>query len=1213
MTKAVFTSFDCPGNEFWRALAADSALPQERARFEQHLGSCAACRQRLDQPDALSEPLLATARQVGDPTAAPIDPTLVQVLERLHETRSPMRAVPEESADLYFLRPSEDPHVLGMLGDYEVQEVIGQGGMGVVLKAFEPALHRLVAIKVMAAAVAGSVTARQRFTREARAAAAVCHEHVVPVHGVHEQDGLPYLVMQYVAGESLQERLDRAGPLELPEIVRIGLQTASGLAAAHAQGLIHRDIKPANLLLENGLAKVKITDFGLARTTDEVGLTQNGVVAGTPEYMAPEQAAAQPIDHRADLFSLGSVLYAMCAGRPPFRGATAMAVLFQVGHETPTPLRAINPDVPVWLESLVQRLLAKDPADRIQSAAEVASLLEGYLAHLRQPLTVPAPSLPPSANGARIAGASGAVIFRRFAWAVALGLLAAVGFGTTLTVHGLIRAGGGAVPVKQPAKDVAAAPEATVDENVWALAFSPDSKRLVTAGGRRTSPGQLQIWDVGTRKPLVTRRASPGVRSVAFSPDGLILATGHWEGDIKLRDPVTGKPLKTLAGHDSGANALAFSADNTLLASAGLDKTVKLWDVPAGTERREFTGHDGMVLSVAFFHNRRAVVSGSWDRTARIWDLDAGVQRLALRTHRHVVEAVAVSPDDKVLATGSWDQTIKLWDAETGKETGMLRQNGGNVQALAFSPDGRLLASAGSDGRLRVWDVPLRNPLLDVPRHQGLAWTVAFSPDGKLLATGGTDKTAQLFDVAAWQDLATLSTADGEAIPDVPETSDAPVAADADGSPAKGARTWLWAAALAGLLLMSSLLVIWLVQRRRRPARSLADAEPAPAIGVTAPAPARSGPSKRSRLGRGMRRRHVIAAMVFLMGVGLGVWFVPWMSGGGVLKQAPPGNEIEKQPEPASAELRKLLARDFRGRPLPSDLTPFDPLTDHFIKAEAQGLRITLPRDRTTMDSGGLSMAVAVGGDFEITTGVEILNADVPGSPRRYGVGVLMSLNEKVRIGRLVRAQGQQVITWDRWATIDGGQRFLCGAAPGTGNVGRLCFKRSNNVVHFLWAPGLEGDKFEEVHQCVLDIPEVTEIRWELSSAVDEGRSGALDVRLLDLTIRSSTAPAEPVVAADEEPAARSNEWLLAAAIAAAMVVLIALVTSLFVHHRRRARAPLNNAGAATAANVEAAPTPVVFACSGCGRRLKARAALAGKKTKCPQCGQVMVVPADLT
>jgi hypothetical protein len=307
-------------------------------------------------------------------------------------------AIPSSSGeplDLYFLTPSLDPELLGTLDGYEVREVIGEGGMGIVLQAFEPALHRPVAIKVLAPALAGSATARRRFTREAQAAAAVCHEHIVAVHGVHETQGLPYLVMQYIPGESLQARLDRVGPLGVLEVVRIGMQTASGLAAAHAQGLIHRDIKPANLLLENGLARVKITDFGLARMADDVALTQPGVVAGTPEYMAPEQARGESVDHRADLFSLGSVLYAMTTGRPPFRGSTTVAVLRQVSDQEPRPLRELNPDIPEWLEALIRRLMIKNPELRIQSAAEVAVLLEGYLAHLQQPTTRSLPELAP--------------------------------------------------------------------------------------------------------------------------------------------------------------------------------------------------------------------------------------------------------------------------------------------------------------------------------------------------------------------------------------------------------------------------------------------------------------------------------------------------------------------------------------------------------------------------------------------------------------------------------------------------------------------------------------------------------------------------------------------------------------------------------------------------------------------------------------------------
>jgi hypothetical protein len=270
-----------------------------------------------------------------------------------------------------------------------------------VLRGFDEKLHRVVAIKVMVAQLATSAAARRRFAREAQAAAAVSHDHVVTIHAVEEASGLPYLVMQYVAGMSLQERLESRGPLQLHEILRIGMQAASGLAAAHAQGLIHRDIKPANILLENGVERVKITDFGLARAVDDASVTQSGVVAGTPQYMAPKQARGESVDPRADLFSLGSVLYAMCTGRAPFRAYGTMAVLKRVCEERPSPIRQTNPDVPEWLVAIIEKLHAKDPAERYQSAAEVAEVLGQHLAHVQNPSVVP---LPPVARPARARG-----------------------------------------------------------------------------------------------------------------------------------------------------------------------------------------------------------------------------------------------------------------------------------------------------------------------------------------------------------------------------------------------------------------------------------------------------------------------------------------------------------------------------------------------------------------------------------------------------------------------------------------------------------------------------------------------------------------------------------------------------------------------------------------------------------------------------------------
>ncbi len=314
-----------------------------------------------------------------------------------------------------FLSPSKQPGSLGKLGHYEVQEVIGSGGMGIVLGAFDERLHRMVAIKVMAPPLATSVAARKRFLREARAAAAVSHDHIVTIHAVEESGDLPYLVMQYVAGMSLQQRIDRDGPMAVHEILRIGMQAAAALAAAHAQGLIHRDIKPANILLENGVERVKITDFGLARAAADASISQSGIIAGTPQYMAPEQARGEALDSRTDLFSLGSVLYAMCTGRAPFRAVSSVAVLKRVCDESPSPIQEANADIPDWLVALIDKLQAKQPQDRYQSAAEVAELMGQRLAQLQNSTVFPSPVH--VASGGRQPSHSAARPKRR--WAIA--------------------------------------------------------------------------------------------------------------------------------------------------------------------------------------------------------------------------------------------------------------------------------------------------------------------------------------------------------------------------------------------------------------------------------------------------------------------------------------------------------------------------------------------------------------------------------------------------------------------------------------------------------------------------------------------------------------------------------------------------------------------------------------------------------------------------
>jgi eukaryotic-like serine/threonine-protein kinase len=297
----------------------------------------------------------------------------------------PSDSTPLEDQVLKLLHAPNHPELLGRLGRYDIERMIGSGGMGVVLKAHDSDLNRPIAIKLLAPHLSHVGAARERFAREGRAAAAVVHEHVVAIYNVEAAGALPFLVMQYVPGRSLQARVDEDGPLSVEEILRIGMQAATGLAAAHAQGLVHRDVKPSNILLEDTVERAVLTDFGLARAMDDASLTQTGFVAGTPHYMSPEQATGGEIDARSDLFSLGAVLYFMATGHPPFRASGALAVLHRICREKHRPVRQCNKDVPDELANLIDRLLEKKPSRRLASAEDVrlrmASLLSQAQRH----------------------------------------------------------------------------------------------------------------------------------------------------------------------------------------------------------------------------------------------------------------------------------------------------------------------------------------------------------------------------------------------------------------------------------------------------------------------------------------------------------------------------------------------------------------------------------------------------------------------------------------------------------------------------------------------------------------------------------------------------------------------------------------------------------------------------------------------------------------
>ena len=366
-------SEECPSERTLVDYAAAKLDDAMRQRLTTHLEACATCRDRLLR-------IQRQSRSEGT-REGPLTPTMGW---HAPDPDEPMDVSDELAScfDFTLLTDSSRAEALGCLGKYDVLRVVGHGGMGVVFEAYDERLRRTVAIKVLNRNLSSNQTARRRFIREARAAAAINHPNVVTIYAVEEQRDLPFIVMECVHGDSLRDRLRAVRQLDSLTALRIGTQIAAGLAAAHAQGVIHRDVKPGNVMLE-GADRVKITDFGVARaTSDNVELTSKGAALGTPSYMAPEQVSSNRVDARADLFALGCVMYALVRGRSPFLGQNVLDTAHRVLHTEPPRLDGGADGIPPFYADLVARLLEKDPDRRYQSAAEVADVLNRHLTQI---------------------------------------------------------------------------------------------------------------------------------------------------------------------------------------------------------------------------------------------------------------------------------------------------------------------------------------------------------------------------------------------------------------------------------------------------------------------------------------------------------------------------------------------------------------------------------------------------------------------------------------------------------------------------------------------------------------------------------------------------------------------------------------------------------------------------------------------------------------
>jgi hypothetical protein len=761
----------CPSEDELRQLLASDADETLLQKLQEHVGECEACQQHLDELAQGDQTHLSQVIRGIDSIDPPKESAFWKVVraegvvDSNHEKTQAMSSLDLLSITrlkLDFLQKPDKPGRIGRLNRFDIVKVIGRGGMGVVLHAFDPSLQRDVAVKVLDPQLATNDSYLKRFCREARTAASVSHENIVAVHQVEEDEnsGLPFLVMQLVTGESLEQRLKRVKKLTVQEVVRFGAQAAAGLAAAHAAGLIHRDVKPGNMLLEAGTERLKLTDFGLARANEDNRITLTGFVSGTPLYMAPEQARGDEVDHRADLFSLGVVLYEALAGRPPFEGKTPLAVLRRVSDEPHPPLGKLNPDVPAWLEDVIDRLLTKDRNKRFDSALEVAELLAAHVT-----LSPSLECLPEAGNGcslsAPLSHLSRAARRRRqlkicslFALTFFTGvILGGIGYWAAAPFFGFDpnRSNAVVVPKPEPEEEWGAGSRQSFAGNsgaVWSVATCPDGRTLAMG----LEDGRILIYDMIEKRVRTTLDVHKGpVWGLEFFPDAHRFVSGSEDGTVNVWELGKSKPIKSLP-HPTGVRAIALQRDGLWVATGDRSGQLQIWNLEEEAPVCIFD-HGSSIHSISFASDGLSVASAGADRATKLWNIPTKEQRYALQGNKGPVYAVSLSPnpDHALMATGGWDSTIRIYESDSGRLIQELTGHEYDVWSLAFSADGKTLTSAGQDGTVRVWDMTTFKPLQSFKAHKPVAHVVRYGRDGKTIVSGGRDGYVRIWDTPARQ------------------------------------------------------------------------------------------------------------------------------------------------------------------------------------------------------------------------------------------------------------------------------------------------------------------------------------------------------------------------------------------------------------------------------------------------------------------------------
>lgn len=661
---------------------------------------------------------------------------------RVQSPNEPPAFAARDGQPFPFSRFSPPPEYLRIPG-YEILGELGRGGMGVVYKAWQPQLKRLVALKMIRSGSHVEAEQLARFRTEAEAVARLTHPNIVQIYEIGERDSLPYFSLEFVDGGNLDSKLN-GRPIPVRPAAELVETLARAVHYAHQRGVLHRDLKPANVLLQIAPSRLptdknttlpssesafwnlqsaipKITDFGLAKRLDiDGGLTESGFVLGTPSYMAPEQASghAKGIGPAVDIYALGVILYELLTGRPPFYSEHTLDMLLQVINEEPLHPSRLRAKVPVDLETICLKCLQKEPHKRYATAEELADDLRRFLN--QEPIH------------ARAIGRAE----RLWRWCrrkPALAGLSAALVLVALTAFGL-------VTWKWRES------QANFERSESNYQFAQEQRQLAEKNENELRRN-LYLSDLD-RVPQVCNVGQIS-RAVDFlnrhhpKPEQSDLRgfEWYWLWGLCHQEKATRGDLP------EKVFAVAYSPDGQTLASACADGTVLLWDARTWTKRASLSTRpsaqalafapDGQALAVGCsFPNRRGEI--------QLWDVQTQ-QRKAVWADSGVT-ALAFSPDGHILAAGCWDNQLSLWDVKTAQRR-KLHGHQNEIWCVAFAPDGRTVASAGVDRLIHIWDPATGVELRKMPGHTSSIWSLAFTPDGKTLASGGDDRTVCLWDL----------------------------------------------------------------------------------------------------------------------------------------------------------------------------------------------------------------------------------------------------------------------------------------------------------------------------------------------------------------------------------------------------------------------------------------------------------------------------------